>query len=72
MCSLPLRFLIVLVSIALLWFGKSALDDGVVRVKGGHLVYKEDAPTNYWLWVVTYFFVGIGGILFAIFGGLIR
>jgi len=24
------------------------------------------------LWVVTYFFVGIGGILFAIFGGLIR
>ena len=71
MCSLPLRFLIVLVSIALLWFGKSALEDGVVRVKGGHLVYKEDAPTGYWLWVGTYFFVGIGGILFAIFGGLI-
>jgi len=64
--------MIVLAGIALLWFGKSALDDGVVRVKGGHLIYKEDSPNSYWLFVGTYFFVGIGGILFAIFGGLIR
>jgi len=64
--------LIVLVSIALLCFGKSALEDRVVRVKGGHQIHKEDFPNSYWLFVGTYFFVGIGGILFAIFGGIIR
>jgi len=72
MCSLPLRLLIILVSIILLWFGKSGLDNGVVRVKGGHLIYKEDSPNSYWLYVGTYFLVGIGGILFAIFVGFIR
>jgi len=64
--------LIDLVSITLLWFGKSVHDDGVVRVKCGQLVYKEDSLSRYWLWVGTYFFVSIGGILFAIFGGFIR
>lgn len=71
MCSLPLRFLIILASIALLWFGRSALDDGAVRVKGGRLVHEEDSPTSFWLCVGTYFIAGTGGILFAIFGGLI-
>jgi hypothetical protein len=71
MCSLPLRIFIIMASIILLWFGKSGLEEGVVRVRGGHLVSREDSPANYWLIVGTYFIAGIGGILFAIFGGLI-
>ena len=72
MCYWPVRVLLIIVSCLILWFVKSALDNGVVRVKGNHLINKKDSPANYWLFVGTYIMLGIGGILFAVFAGFIK
>jgi hypothetical protein len=64
--------MIILASCALLWFGMTALNSGTVRVKGGRLISRQESPFNYWLFVGTYFVVGIGGILFAVFGGFFK
>lgn len=72
MCGIPLRLLIVLVSGVLLWFGKSALDTGSVRVKGGYQINKDDSPVNYWLNVGAYLIVGVSGIVYALLIGFIK
>jgi hypothetical protein len=33
---------------------------------------QKSPPENFWLFVGTYFILGLGGILFAVFGGLIK
>ncbi|HOI74619.1 MAG TPA: hypothetical protein PLO63_10765 [Syntrophales bacterium] len=72
MCSWPLRGMLVLAGAALLWFGVAGLRSGVVRVKGGRWIGRQESPLQYWLFVGTYFITGAGGILFAVFAGFVR
>lgn len=66
MNSTPLRLLISLIGFALIWFGYKGITKGVVRVKGGFKVVKEDKPALFWINVIIYFVVGIAALLYGL------
>ena len=67
-----LRLTIILACSALIWFGVVGLKKGIVRVKGGQIINRQKSPFSFWLFIGTYFVVGIGGILFAVFEEIIK
>lgn len=60
------RSLIIVLSIILLFFGLSGLSKGSVRGKYGTVINRDESRFSYWLSVVTFLVVGVGGIIFAI------
>ena len=72
MCNITLTFFIFSASCILLWFGFSGFKNNRVLVKGGYYIERLASPINYWLNVVVYFVVGIGGICFSFFMASVR
>jgi len=69
--NILIRAVLILVGSILVWYGLTGLATGSVRAKGGLFINREESPASYWLGVVIYLITGIGGILYAIFCGLI-
>jgi len=66
MNSTPLRLVISIIGFALIWFGYKGITKGVVRVKGGFKIAKEEKPTLFWVNVIVYFVVGIAALLYGL------
>ncbi|MCD6330022.1 MAG: hypothetical protein J7M10_06700 [Candidatus Cloacimonetes bacterium] len=60
------NFLISLIGFALIWFGYKGITKGVIRVKGGFKISKEEKPTLYWINIIIYVVIGIAGLIFAL------
>jgi len=66
MPNIPIKYLLIIVSLILIGYGVQGLRNDRVKEDGGEIIDRYQSPDHYWFNVAVYIGLGIIGISFAL------